>query len=233
MRSSGAIMVRIGSLAQRFDALALRERGLLFGASVILICLAWQSWWMGPLTARGLRAQQRITTVNQHLSALDQVGANYSDDPLIVAAKRNLSLKKRQASIDSELRGAAQGYVTPERMTELLREILANQRGLRLISLANLPVESLSQPTAAGTAAVITAKDSGKATGNDTGPFLHPVDMTVEGDYASIVSYLRALEGLSWRIHWQQLELVTGDYPNNRVRILIGALSLSPDWIKV
>ena len=225
MRPSGAIMVRIGSLAQRFDALALRERGLLFGASVILICLAWQSWWMGPLTARGLRAQQRITTVNQHLSALDQVGANYSDDPLIVAAKRNLSLKKRQASIDSELRGAAQGYVTPERMTELLREILANQRGLRLISLANLPVESLSQAAAAGTDAVITAKDPG--------PFLHPVEMVVEGDYASIVSYLRALEGLSWRIHWQQLELVTGDYPNNRVRILIGALSLSPDWIKV
>jgi MSHA biogenesis protein MshJ len=67
----------------------------------------------------------------------------------------------------------------------------------------------------------------------DAGPFLHPVELVVDGDYASLVTYLRALESLPWRIHWQQLELKTGDYPVNRVRIVIGALSLSPDWIRI
>jgi MSHA biogenesis protein MshJ len=123
------------------------------------------------------------------------------------------------------LQSAAQGYVAPERMTEMLRAILAEQHGLKLVSLANLPVESLSQ--AAG------AKPDAPIAPNDRGPFLHPVEMVVEGDYGSVVAYLRALEGMPWRIHWRKLELTAGDYPVNRVRIVIGALSLSRDWISV
>ncbi len=57
--------------------------------------------------------------------------------------------------------------------------------------------------------------------------------MVVEGDYPSVVAYLRALESLPWRIHWQRLDLNVGSYPVNRVRIVIGALSLSRDWMKV
>ena len=52
-------------------------------------------------------------------------------------------------------------------------------------------------------------------------------------EYSSVVAYLRALEALPWRIHWQQVELTAGDYPVNRVRIVIGALSLSRDWMSV
>jgi MSHA biogenesis protein MshJ len=55
----------------------------------------------------------------------------------------------------------------------------------------------------------------------------------VDGDYASVVAYLRAVEGLPWRIHWRKLELVAGQYPVNRVKLVIGALSLSPDWMSV
>ena len=65
----------------------------------------------------------------------------------------------------------------------------------------------------------------------DRGPFLHPVEVVVEGDYLSIVNYLHELEKLPWRIHWQRLELLAGDYPSNRVRIVVGALSLSRDWM--
>ncbi len=119
----------------------------------------------------------------------------------------------------------AQGYVAPEHMTELLRQVLAGQHGLKLVSLANLPVRSLSQPAASATDEPIAA--------DDRGPFLHPVEMVVEGDYGSVVAYLRALEAMPWRIHWQQLELSTGDYPANRVRIVIGALSLSRYWMSV
>jgi MSHA biogenesis protein MshJ len=111
-------------------------------------------------------------------------------------------------------------------MTELVRGLLASQQGLRLVSLRNLPAESLSRPAGATSAA-------GDAAATDRGPFLHPVEVVVEGDYPSIVNYLHELEKLPWRIHWQRLELLAGDYPSNRVRIVIGALSLSRDWMAV
>jgi MSHA biogenesis protein MshJ len=59
------------------------------------------------------------------------------------------------------------------------------------------------------------------------------VELVVVGDFGSIVAYLRVLEGLPWKIHWQELELTAQDYPSNRVRIVIGSLSLSSDWIAV
>ena len=60
-----------------------------------------------------------------------------------------------------------------------------------------------------------------------------PVEIVVEGDYASVVAYLRAVESLPWRIQWRKLELTAGEYPVNRVRLVIGALSLSRDWLSV
>ena len=131
-------------------------------------------------------------------------------------------------AVDAELAAAAQGYVAPEKMTELVRGLLASQQGLKLVSLRNLPAESLSRP--AGEAGAAPGSDAASA---DRGPFLHPVEVVVEGDYLSVVTYLHELEKLPWRIHWQRLELLAGDYPSNRVRIVIGALSLSRDWMAV
>jgi MSHA biogenesis protein MshJ len=132
--------------------------------------------------------------------------------------------------LDANLSSVAHSYVAPERMTELLRSLLSEQRGLTLISLANLPVESLSLPSASKPAAASTPAAIAP---DDRGPFLHPVEMVVEGDYGSVVVYLRALEALPWRIHWQRVELTAGAYPVNRVRIVIGALSLSRYWMSV
>jgi hypothetical protein len=109
-------------------------------------------------------------------------------------------------------------------MPELLRELLAGQRGLRLVSLRNLPVESLSQPPAsdavarAGTPALRPAELSGS---KDRGPFLHPVEIVLEGDFASVGAYMRALEGLPWR-RTGASSTERPAVPLNRVRIEIG-----------
>ena len=215
---------KLSTLAERLDALSLRERGLIFGGGATLIYVAAQTLFMGPIATRAQHAEQRLAVAHQNMVAMDAAAAGAANDPGVAAAARNGALKGRLALLDSELRTAAQGYVTPERVAELLREILTRQQGLQLVSLSNLPVESLSHPPAAA---------AGDLPADDRGPFLHPVEMMVEGDYASVVAYLRALESMPWRIHWQQLELTAGDYPVNRVRIVIGALSLSRNWMNI
>ena len=210
---------------QRLDALSLRERVLVFGAGVAILYVAWQSLLMEPLTARAKVAEQHLADARRQMTMSDEIDAAAAHDPAVQAALRNRSLATRLAELDSALNSVAQGYVAPERMTELLRTLLGKQQGLTLVSLANMPVESLSPPPASKAAAAIAP--------DDRGPFLHPVEMVVEGDYGSVVSYLRALEAMPWRIHWQRVELSAGDYPVNRVRIVIGALSLSRYWMTV
>ncbi len=223
------MLTRTRPLIERLDALTLRERVIIFAAGVTLVYIAWQTLLMDPLTARAKSAQQHLTDVRQRAAVIDQIGTASSQDPAVAAALRNRALGERLTALDREINSAAQGYVAPQRMNELLRALLAEQHGLKLVSLTNLPVESLSRPDG--------AKVDGKAdttiAAGDRGPFLHPVEIVVEGDYASVVAYLRAVEGLPWRIHWRKLELVAGQYPVNRVKLVIGALSLSPDWMSV
>jgi MSHA biogenesis protein MshJ len=216
---------RVRPFIERLDALTLRERVIIFGAGVALVYIAWQWLLMDPLAVRARVAEQHLADARRQMTVIDQVGAASTQDPRVAAALRNRALTERLAALDKELNSVAQGYVAPEHMTEMLRELLAEQHGLKLVSLANLPVESLSQPAGSKPDAPIAA--------DDRGPFLHPVEMVVEGDYGSVVAYLRALEALPWRIHWQQVELTAGDYPANRVRIVIGALSLSRYWMSV
>jgi MSHA biogenesis protein MshJ len=225
MKALDTAITRIRPFVERLDALSLRERGLVFGAGVVIVYVAWQGLLMDPLAHRAKAAEQRLTEARHKMDVIAEVGAASTQDPAMMAAVRNRALEVRLLALDSELRTAAQGYVAPEHMTEMLRELLADQKSLRLVSLANLPVESLSQAPGAAPDAPIAA--------DDHGPFLHPVEMVVEGDFASVVGYLRSLEAMPWRLHWTRLELVAGDYPTNRVRIVIGALSLSRDWMTV
>ncbi len=231
MNSLDALSLKLQPLVERVDRLSLRERGLIFGGGVALIYIAWQALLMDPVAVRARGAEQRLVEVRRRGQLADEAGIAAAQDPAIAAAGRNRALAARLHEVDGELATAAQGYVAPERMTELVRGLLASQQGLRLVSLRNLTVESLSRP--AGVAVEPAAgADAGQAAA-DRGPFLHPVEIVVEGDYASVVGYLHELEKLPWRIHWQRLELLAGDYPSNRVRIVIGALSLSRDWMSV
>jgi MSHA biogenesis protein MshJ len=216
---------RMRPLVERLDGLTLRERVIIFGAGVTLVYIAWQTLLMDPLALRAKLAERRLADVHEQMTAIDQVGTASMQDPTVMAAMRNRALSERLTSLDGDLNSLAQGYVAPEHMTELLRALLAEQHGLKLVSIANLHVESLSRPAGAKADEPIAA--------DDHGPFLHPVEMVVEGDYGSVLAYLRALEALPWRIQWRKLELTTGEYPANRVRLVIGALSLSRDWMSV
>jgi MSHA biogenesis protein MshJ len=230
MTTMTTLSLKLRPLIERIDRLSLRERGLIFGGGVALIYVAWQALLMDPVTVRARGAEQRLAEVRRRGQVADEAGLAASQDPAIAAAGRNRALAERLRSVDAELAAAAQGYVAPERMTELVRGLLASQQGLRLVSLRNLPAESLSRPAGAAGA---TGDAAPGTAATDRGPFLHPVEVVVEGDYPSVVNYLHELEKLPWRIHWQRLELLAGDYPSNRVRIVIGALSLSRDWMAV
>lgn len=233
---------RTRALAERVDRLSLRERVLVFGAAVTLAYVGWQSLLMDPLAARATAAEQRLAEVGQRLQVVDATVA--AGDPRAQALARRRALSDRVDALNATLNDAASGYVPSERMTEMLRDVLESQRGLRLVSLRNLPVESLAvvappaggAPNAEGSAAANAAATpvaDASTPAAAAGPFVHPVELVVDGDYASIVAYLQALERLPWRLQWRRLDLEAGEYPVNRVRIEIGTLSLSREWLSV
>jgi len=231
--TASALLARLDPLVERINHYSLRERAMVFAAGVALLVMAWQSLMMDPLSRRARGAQQQLQGVQGRLEAADQAVRNAAQSPAVMAVVRNRALAERLAQLDAELATAAQGYVAPERVAALLGELIDRQQGLTLISLHNLPVQSLALGAEAPGAATSSTATPGATAPHDRGPFLHPVELVVSGDYASIVRYLKSLEQLPFRLQWERLELRVEHYPANRVRLVIGALSLSRAWMSV
>jgi MSHA biogenesis protein MshJ len=104
-------------------------------------------------------------------------------------------------------------------MIEVLHDVLQRQGSLTLVSIRNLPVRSLIPP----------AKQDAPA----TAPYVHSIELVIDGRYADIQDYVHELETLPWKFRWSLLELSTRSYPLNRVRLSLSTLSMDATWLGV
>jgi MSHA biogenesis protein MshJ len=213
--------VALARLLARFDALSLRERALVAGACLIGMVLLSFAVVLDPMNAQQRALSAELTTLQQsiHLTTVS-IQETADTDPTLVAQREEARLKAQLAGINTQLAAKSAGLIPPERMVQVIHDVLSRQHGVTLVSLHNSPVTTLV-PAAAGQVA-----PSG-------GPYVHPVEIVVEGTYLDVLAYLRALESLEWRFYWRLLELESTAYPRNRVRIELSTLSLDKDWIGV
>src|SRR5262249_1352287 len=107
------------------------------------------------------------------------------------------------------------------RMAEVIHDVLRLQHGVVLVSLKNLPaVELASDPTTQPAA-------PGRP------PYVHSVELVLEGRYLDVLAYLQDLEPLPWHFYGRQLDLTTTQHPINRVRVELGTVNMDSDWINL
>jgi MSHA biogenesis protein MshJ len=206
----------------RFDRLSLRERGLVAMALLASVVMLWTVAMWDPITARQQALTAELDGLQQTMvTTADALDATTQNDPATVALKKEEQLRKELADINAQLASKSAGLIPPERMVQVIQDVLARQRGVTLISLHNKPVTTLAVSKPAAGAVDATA----------SGPYVHPVELVIEGGYLDILTYLHALEALEWRFYWKLLELETVRHPTNRVRIEINTLSMDKDWI--
>jgi MSHA biogenesis protein MshJ len=226
--SVNATMINVGS---RFNAMSLRERALISLALLALLILVWDQFLMNPLRMRRQVLSQEIEEVQKDLAMLTAtIEGRANDNPLALAMGQKKSLVESLAAVDAQLQSTSAGLIAPQRMLAALRDVLNDQQGLRLISMRNLPVVSLLTP--AGETHTDTNKIETPPIAK-SGPYVHSLELIVEGNYLDVLRYLQTVEGLPWRFYWQVLELKTTEYPINRVRIRLNTLSMDKEWLGV
>jgi MSHA biogenesis protein MshJ len=221
---------------KRFDKLSLRERCVLSGALLIFVLMVWYSQFMEPLTNRQRAISTEVDSLQQEVnSAADTIQVNDGTDAQRLAAEKVSALEATLKQLNTQLDSAQTGLIAPERMKEVIHDVLSRQHGLKLVSLHNEAVHPLIDPTTATPAAEGEAGTEQKnvAPAESTGPYVHPVELIVEGNYLDVLAYLRALESLPWHFYWKTLEIQTLKYPTNRVRLEICTLSMDKEWLGV
>ena len=214
----------IVNAAAKFNALSLRERALVALGLLAMVIVAWDNMLMGSLQARESALTQEMQAVQDSMTALSGSIIGDGADPTSEALKQEQAVQAALAAVDEKLASAASGLIAPERMIEVINDVLSRQRGVRLVSLRNKPVEALLKNA---------DESKPESSAIDQGPYVHPIELTIEGSYLDVLAYLKELETLPWRIYWKALEMQTVEHPTNRVRIELRTLSMDKAWIGV
>jgi len=215
----------LGTTFARINRASLRERGLLFVAASGLLALAWNYVILAPLTARRTAFTRSLEEVSERLAA---AGPGRGHDGVVeqyaVLKSREAALASGIATVDGELKDAQAGMIEPTQMASVLAEVLSRQKDLTLVLLRNLAVEPLLPPVAPAS--------SGPVPHTEMGPYIHPVEMIVRGNYLSVLNYLQELESRPWGFQWRRFEFTTtADGPQYRIEFT--TLSMQSNWVGV
>jgi MSHA biogenesis protein MshJ len=203
-------------LVARYEAMSLRERAIVVVAILGVLVVSWNSLLMEPL-----RLKRSALDAELAMAGAFGVTAQSDDasDPRQLSITRAGELQTQLQSLDAQLASTASGFVSSRRMIEVLHDMLDRQGRLGLVSIRNLPVTGL-----------IASVDTGAA---PRPPYVHAIEIVIDGEYADILDYLAGLEVLPWKFRWTSLDLSTKGYPRNRVRIELSTLSLESTWLGV
>ena len=234
--------------ADRIDALSLRERALVFvGILVVPIVIA-VNFLFVPLRNEQLRLEKQIASRVHQARELDAQGnallASRTDHPDAAAQAQITQLRQQLRTNRGTLSVITHGLVGPKEMARLVREVLAKNGALQLVSIENLPplplggsgpgIASQAKAAVPGPAAAQSATFPGASPPDAaTGPvlYLHGMRVVLKGRYVDIVRYLQALEALRWKMFWGRLDLKTQHYPVSEVTLVIYTLGFNRAWI--
>ena len=201
---------QLNALATRIDALSLRERGILLAIALLVLYAISNQLFIAP-TLQGLQQKRiEITELQTKLAALQArtglLGQN-AQDPLAQRRTRITELETQLAAQGEQFEAQLGRLVRPQQAAPLLRDLLAQTPGLRLLSLDSTPGAPLL-PNSTRTARIVR----------------YNLDLRVEGSYMSALEYLRRLEQLPWTLFWEGVSLEVREYPHSEIQLTVYTL---------
>ena len=236
---SASIKQRVLDVAASMDALSLRERGMVFGATIAVLAFAGHTFVLTPQDAKQAALRTQIEQQQAASTAIDaEITARVEGsriDPDAQSRTRLNTMQQEMGQLGSELLALEHGLVPPERMGPLVEGILRANGRLKLVSMRTLPAEPLAAPGAtAATAAPAAPATPAPAAGGDV-PLLyrHGVEVTVRGNYLDMVDYMSTLDAMPTRMFWGRAQLDVETYPTARLTLTLHTLSLDRQWMKL
>ncbi len=221
-------------LVSKIDVLSVRERVIIFVAAAFLLVSLINSIFLDPLLAKQkklslqvVQQQEKMKEIQASLAALVQAKNNDANSPL----RERIKLLKQQISEgEAYLKSRRDKLVPPEKMGELLQQVLSKNAHLQLVALETLPAAPLIEPPQA-------KQDSGtvtvKSAGLERQIYKHGVKITVRGSYADLLQYLTALEKLPTQMFWGAAKMDVHRYPTAELTLTLYTLSLDATWLRV
>ncbi|TAK92417.1 MAG: hypothetical protein EPO06_00995 [Burkholderiaceae bacterium] len=211
-------------LAQNFQARNRRERTVIAAMLLLVVAAFFYLLLLEPALRQRHTLQKQIAELRtQTATDSEQVRAltQRLQDPDAGVRTQIQNLRSEIGAVDTRLQALQRALAPPTRMAALLEQILKDNSRLHLVEMHKLPVTTLADPTQSP-----SAEKPAKL-----GVYKHGMEITVQGQYADLYDYLKALEQLPQQLYWGEVKLVTETWPRNRMTIVVYTLSLDEAWL--
>jgi len=219
-------------LSEKLMAMSLRERGIILATGVVLMVFIWLQFVFMPIEDKQKTYRQSLLKdaelVESHSLRLTELNALLKLNPNESLQKEQLVLKQSLAKLGQRIEEQLSHLLAPEEMVDVMKQVLADYKGLRLLKARNLPVEPLN---------LATDSTSGSNTDSESDSpnaavFAHGFEIQLSGDYFQALAFVQYLEGMSG-FFWHALDYRVDTYPKAHITIQLNTLSLEEDWIGV
>lgn len=229
-----------------FESLSLRERALFVISIVAVLYIFWDIALMERIRDQQKESAIQLKKWQKQIASIDgriQIVTNLiSNNKRKNAMQRIDALKSELSDVNQRQKALAVGFIRPKQMVDVLKGLLASERGLQLTRLQSQPVEPLIHHRVTQEANTKTAKQGAEGASQNTTDrnskplpevYKHGLEIVFHGSYNSTLSYLKKLEQLPWKFYWDEVEYEVIEYPKAKIMVRIHTLSLDKGWISV
>jgi MSHA biogenesis protein MshJ len=215
-------------LAERIDAMSLRERLLIFLAVAALVVTTLDALLIEPSFAAAKRISLEIARQQAEISSIDKqlqaLAVAARSDPNRDKRARLEVLRGELGDLERRIAGEQARVTSPEQMRSLVESLIARNPGISLVELRTLPKGPI-------TARVL--ETVGQSLGGSALVYRHGLEVTVSGAYLDLLAYLDELERLPHQIRWTTLALDASAHPHVVLKFTLQTRSLDAAWMNV
>lgn len=220
--------------AARYQALSVRERGLVAAAAIGLLAYLGGVLWAQPMFSRAASfgrqaaAQEADLTVLQtQIQILSQQVASDPDAPL----RQELAVVEQQiAEAEARLAAFNESLVPPDRAAALLEGLVRRHPGVRVAGFKTLPAQGI---LAARDKQRTAAEKQAELPPRSLDVYQHGFELKLRGNYLDILAYLKTLEAQPQRLLWQRAQLSVPAYPEAELTLTVSTLSMDAHWLEL
>jgi MSHA biogenesis protein MshJ len=165
--------------------------------------------------------QTQINTLQQQINTLAQSPVI---DPDAQNKQRLAELQSQLALLETKLTGLQTSLINPDKMPDLLQNLLKKNGKLKLVQLQTLPVKGLLE---------IDSEDKNQTSKQELPVYKHGVEITIEGGYLDLLDYVAELEKMPWHVLWSKAALNAEHYPDSQLKLTVYTLSLDKTWLSI
>ena len=210
-------------IGSRIGTMSLRERLFVFAAAVVVALALVQTLLIDAGQQRKRNADDRLQGARSALVQIEQqqklLASQTGRSPDRTAQAALAAQETRLAGLNAELETRERALIPPERMAQVLKDVVRGQPGVRIVAFKTLDPHPVALP--------------GAPEGSPPGFYRHGFEITVSGSYAGLVAYLERLEALPWHLAWVEATLDAADRPDLKLTLIVHTLSLEETWLRV